>query len=194
MTMKRGRYMGGVRTLEDLRQRCHIDADTGCWLWGMGTSNGRPCVSILLPDGRKSSVSALRAAFAFSRGVHPAAVPRDQVVWHKPSCSRPDRCINPAHAKIGLQGQMRQERGIGKRGTYAWHASVRNGLIHRDRVAKLTAAQAEEMRRLRHLPRVELARRFGVCLATVYKVLGFQTWRDSVAQGTSVFSYRPEVK
>jgi len=33
MTDTRRKRQDGVRTLEDLRIRCVIDTETGCWLW-----------------------------------------------------------------------------------------------------------------------------------------------------------------
>jgi hypothetical protein len=47
--------MSGIRTLEDLRQRCRIDDETGCWVWADGLNgSGNPCARM---PGAKTSTT-----------------------------------------------------------------------------------------------------------------------------------------
>lgn len=53
----------GVYRLSDIRDRCRIDRETGCWLWSMAVSTGgRPHSSLTprvsLPKGVLSTASA----------------------------------------------------------------------------------------------------------------------------------------
>lgn len=96
---------GGVRTLEDLRLRCVIDEETGCWLWqqAVATAGGGTTPIVHLPDnvlpgvGRRSTIPAARAAWLLSgRKLQPG-----HVVWRQ-LCTG-GRCINPAHCRAGTK-------------------------------------------------------------------------------------------
>lgn len=162
--------------LDFIRQRCHVDEDTGCWHWKMHkTAAG-------IPQCRWAGkvVYAHRVAYEASIG---RAAPKSKVVYHK--CANVD-CCNPAHLACGdrnAQMAAAKKRGTIKRG--ALHAMT--GKLPPQ--TKLTMEIAREIR-----ARVangespyHFYREYGVCMATVYKVAARQSWREG-AKNNSVFN------
>ena len=98
----------GVRTLEDLRIRCVIDSETGCWLWrGAFTRSsdrrGQPTSRVWLPDapdGMAKTGTATRAAWLLSGRELEAG----HVVWRS-RCTN-SACINPGHGASGTRTAM----------------------------------------------------------------------------------------
>ena len=96
----------GIYCLEDIRQRCVIDKDSGCWRWGLSMNtagNGAivPRVSIpagVLCDGRVASMAGGKAAWLLSG----RRLPDGRVVWRTCGCKE---CINPAHLMSGTKAQ-----------------------------------------------------------------------------------------
>jgi hypothetical protein len=95
MSMKHGTYLGGIRTVDDLRQRCCIDEEAGCWLWGAGRSECEPCVRYVL-DGNCMKTTGRRAALLLS-GVK---IPEGMRAIARVEC-RSGQCVNPKHCKVG---------------------------------------------------------------------------------------------
>jgi len=99
----------GVRSLEQLRQRCRVDEITGCWIWAgaMSVPSNRDCkptTRVWLPDdsrpGRGSLTTAGRAAWILAgKPIKPG-----QVVY-RVSC-HDHECINPGHARAGSRSEM----------------------------------------------------------------------------------------
>ena len=185
--MKAGTYLGGVRTLADLRERCRI-VECGCWEWGMGTSHGRPSVSVFIGDKRQA-ISGRRAAILLRDGVKSVTGLR---VWAADNCEN-ELCVNPSHCKVGSDFEMRSD--IAQRNAWKMRPHwVSNGLKNRWRLAKLTQEQANEIRELAGtLTTVQLAERFGVSRSNVRQIVTGNMWKDPVAQApnASVFTWRP---
>lgn len=105
MTDTRRKRQDGVRTLEDLRIRCVIDSETGCWLWRGAMSRGdrgNPTARVWIPsdDGGGTIATGQRAAWLLSgKPLDP-----EHVVWRH-RCTRSD-CINPQHGAAGTRRQM----------------------------------------------------------------------------------------
>lgn len=78
----------GIRTPEDLRQRCHVREDDDCWAWcGAVDKRGTPKVWFP-PFGITSTIGPV---IAFMRtGIRPK-----RAVWLR-TCSSSD-CVNPEH-------------------------------------------------------------------------------------------------
>lgn len=94
----------GIHHLEDIRQRCSIDPDTGCWVWkGNMNSSGVPSVNLRAGVIGASNVvtSARRAAWLLSGR---RAGPK-QAVYRAACCNEP-RCVNPQHAGVGSMGSQ----------------------------------------------------------------------------------------
>lgn len=102
MSHKRGAYLGGIRTLEDLRQRCHIDGETGCWHWRLCINQGSPNVW-LQPPGRDTRVRARgrRAALWLARGKDL----QQGCVAIARGCTALD-CVNPKHAMAASKAEF----------------------------------------------------------------------------------------
>jgi HNH endonuclease len=78
-----------------------IDRSDGCWIW-RGSINNKGYGQIQ-SGGRKGG---LRLAHRVSWEVHKGPVPIGKVVMH--SCDNPP-CVNPAHLKLGTQGDNLQD-------------------------------------------------------------------------------------
>ncbi len=115
----------GARDLETLRQRCVIDAETGCWVWKAAMSRSRsrkiaPSPRVWLPDANVKGAGVLMTAGRAAWLLAGRAIAPGQVVWRS-VCNRPD-CINPAHGVAVTRAEM--HRGLAK-------AGVNRGQPHR---------------------------------------------------------------
>lgn len=131
MSHKHGAYLGGIRTVEDLRLRCYVDECTGCWHWRLAMDDGFALVHFVAPDtGERKKTRGRRAALWLANGhdIGPGRV----AAAH---CESSD-CVNPAHAKSMTNQQLGREIT----GTYP----PRAGLPIRGR--KLTPAQVIAIR------------------------------------------------
>ena len=168
--------MSGIRTLDDLRNRCHVDDITGCWHW-----RGAPRVA--LPAWR--IVTTLpRAARALLDG---RLVPSR--LYCIVGCSSPD-CANPAHiipCDADRRAQLRRELGRTVTSPRKVASSRRNG--SRNRV--LTDEQAAEIR-VSHETGRALAARYGVSAQTVSKVRRGISSPLPLIPAASAFSWRPD--
>lgn len=106
---QRRKRADGVRSIDDLRGRCHIDEITGCWLWRGGFSNANDysptptCQARIGGAEKPRIIAAPRAAWLMSGRLLAAG----QIVWRS-RCSEA-ACINPAHCKAGTQREMMAE-------------------------------------------------------------------------------------
>lgn len=105
MSDTRRKRQDGVRNIHDLRARCVIDVETGCWLWRGAMSRGergQPTTRVWIPgaDGGGSIATGQRAAWIL------AGKPLEDgyVVWRQ-HCTRSD-CISPYHGAAGTRQQM----------------------------------------------------------------------------------------
>jgi hypothetical protein len=162
-----GTYLGGIRTLEDLRQRCVIDAETGCWHWRLSFSQGSPRVHLQHPaaaGGRLGvAMRGRRAALLLATG---SDLPPGHFAFAR-ACCKADDCVNPAHSRSG----NRQQHGEWLRKT----GKVKN---------LLTKSLASDE------PNQALADRLGVSKFVIYQVRNGRTHVGALP-GASVFSWRP---
>lgn len=99
--------MKGIRTVEDIKARCVVDDETGCWEWGLSYSHSKtrkvsPIARchILKPDGTRALTTAWKAGWLLSgRKLGKKQVVYRSVCWNT-------RCCNPAHCKAGTMKQM----------------------------------------------------------------------------------------
>ena len=97
----------GIKTLEDIKQRCYID-ERGCWIWKGAMANGAvPCARI---DG-KLAVTVLRYAYCLKNGIDYDSL-SGRRVWSK---MRETADVNPAHAMVGTIGEHNKWRAEGGR-------------------------------------------------------------------------------
>jgi hypothetical protein len=160
--------MTGIRTLQDIRDRCRIDEETGCWIWAMATSWSQKAncsrkklpVCYYGPKGRNMSVIRLVVELRSGR-----PVPSSYRVWR--TCGD-EKCCNPAHLKSGTHaawGNWWANSGRAKF-TPDHKAAVRVSAARR---GHLTPAQARQVI-LSDRPGAELAREYGVSQQVISRI------------------------
>ena len=151
----------GIRTLDDLLQRCHVDDVTGCWLWqGKLSPSGVPCCrpSIHFKILPAQDSSARRVAWVMSG----RRVDAGQAVYRAPKCHE-HRCINPEHAAVGPAGA--QGAAYAKRHPARMRSANRMAGLRRDDIKRALPPErvAEIERELATgITLLECARRCGV--------------------------------
>lgn len=169
MSHPHGAYLGGIRTVEDLRQRCCIDDDTGCWHWGGATSNGLPIMRI--PALGRSTTSGAAICMLVT-----GKTPAPGVFWYRRCQSRD--CVNPDHRVIGNKSRTMKAR------KFKHSAQTKAALsLSRRRVPEEVI---EAIRTSDDSPQ-EAAERHGVHLSYVYRVRRGESRRPVVS---SVFQWR----
>lgn len=160
--------MSGLRTIDDLRDRCRIDDITGCWHWAGARSGGAP--STRVPGlGRNTSLGKAIGYLLTGRE------PGRGVVWHATCETR--GCCNPAHRRAGTR--QTQMLAIGRTLTSLERARIARGCRR-----VLTAEAVGDIRDSSEPLRV-LAERHGCAISTAARVRRGERWRES---GFSVFS------
>lgn len=190
MSHKKGAYLGGVRTVEDMRLRSRIDQETGCWRWGLSMSPaqgksesmGRPKVWVVHAEtGKRTAMAGRRAALMLARGQD---LPEGHVAFAK-MCCKWDDCVNPEHSRSGT----RKAHGewLARTGRNRGLVSIRDAArkVARTR-RRLTDEQVIEIRSNPQVGIEEYARRFGVSNFTVWSARKRYRYTD-VGRVTSVF-------
>lgn len=174
MSLIKGQCIGGIRTVEDVRQRCYVDPETGCWHWRGAMKINLPQASIM---GKTQSVR--RWVYAQSSKLLRA---KTMVV---PSCGCRD-CVSPQCA-IGKEGPgfARWLMDQGHIHTPAHKLAVKEGVR---RVAKLNPAKAIEIaKRVRagH-DRGQIAADLGVSRNYANKVARGGNWAEFVDHSRAI--------
>ena len=145
-----------MRADERLLSKVRVD-ENGCWRWQAAIH--RTGYGHFKLDGRM--LQAHRAAYVLLVG----EIPEGTFVCHR--CDVRD-CVNPDHLFIGSHlDNMRDMTFKGRQASRGRHGR-----------AKLTSAQVEEIRRSTE-PQCDLARRFGVCPATISYAKTGRNWSDA---------------
>jgi hypothetical protein len=169
----------GIRTIADLKARCSVCEDSGCWVPKVGGRRTRggaldPCV-YLPAIGQTTTIGV--AVAVLTTGKRPIKGRLNMV-----TCDTP-HCANPEHRKMTLRGvQARIERPMTAQRLMAITAARR----------KNTAIPDETVEAIRQTPGLlrEVAAQFGVSIAYVSRVrLG--KVRAQLAPAASVFGWRP---
>jgi len=187
MTIKKGAYLGGIRDLEDLRQRCRIDAETGCWVWGLSASHGSPSVVLLMPNGKHVAHRGRRASALLANQFN---LPSGAWVSAAKGCAHKD-CVNPAHLKVAQPSAFLAERGKANAADPVIRAKmVANGRTQAARnFAKINREIADEIRR-NPAPATEMAKLYGLNVSNIFAIRAGKSWADE-APNASVFTWRP---
>lgn len=170
MGHKTGTYLGGIRTAQDVRERCYVSPVSGCWHWRLHISRGRSCCAWTTADGESRSGTAARAAWELSgRRIKPGwVVSRDRDI-----CGSPD-CCNPEHHRAGPRNSVLPDLTPVQRMTQRIGTTIESR-----RRAKLSSAVAEQIRQSDASCVVE-ARKWGVCHSTISQIRRGETWRVGV--------------
>ena len=106
MSLPKGYYLGGVRDVLSLRNRCRVDDCTDCWHY-LGGSKVRVTIK-----GRSRSLRLRAASVVVARG---RWLPRHIRAFAAPDCESAD-CANPDHAVAGTHQQSMAAAAV--RGAY----------------------------------------------------------------------------
>lgn len=167
-------------SLDYIRNRCRIDDETGCWLWGLSVSStGYPQINPVYGDAG----NVRRITYRLARGPIRASYLITAEHLGDP-CSK--LCCCPDHLKQASRSRLQLLNY--KRGLRDAVASVVTGraLAEASGLAKLSLQKAREIR-ASDKPVVQLAAEYGVSPATIYDVLRGRRWRENI-RGASVFS------
>lgn len=179
MPNTKGSNRGGIRTLDDLRQRCVIEGE--CWIWRGACnrcSGPHPEPRFWLPA--QSRVVGVSGAWLLAG----KKLPRGYVVWRV--CREP-MCLNPEHMRSGTQadrGAWYAQRGLFRGDP---HRSLTNAVAARRR-SVLTAEQVQQIRESKDTGRA-LSLLLGVSESVVSRARRGDTHRT--AAPSSVFTWRP---
>lgn len=179
-----GTYLGGIRSIEDLRARCKIDDICGCWLWQLSAIDGNsPKVHVRTPEGNRIMRGRRAAVYLSGRRICAG-----QVAYPADEC-RNEMCVNPDHACVGskaLAGAALRRTGR-MRNIPSKIAAARKAWDQRGR--KITPEMAAEIRSSTESTH-ELAKRMGLSQFTIWSCRVGQTHKGVVA-GASAFTWRP---
>lgn len=110
----RGNDQRGIRSIDDLRERCDVDPVTRCWIWrGCVDETGYPRIHAFDPErGEKRSMAGARAAWCIAHGEAPLP---GYYVYR--SCGH-RKCLNPVHLRQvkdrAEAGKLIEARGSAK--------------------------------------------------------------------------------
>lgn len=175
---KAGAYLGGIRTVEDLRCRCRMNEETGCWHWGMAICDGAPTVHFVDQNGVRRKARGRRASLLISGRV----IPKGHTAFAKAIC-KSDDCVNPEHSRSGT----RDEAGAHIAKSGIWKNNPNKMAAIRElskKKRKLTPEAANEIR-LSDLTHKELSEAHGI---SRYAIWCIKQGRSYKQQGYGVFS------
>lgn len=181
MANPKGSHLRSIRSLDDLKDRCRIDDETGCWVWCGGKSMGAPRVHLVI-DGVYRVVRGRSAAVALDCGKY-----LGHGLLAIAKCSNGD-CVNPKHCRVGDRkewGRAHKEAGTMKtpaKQAAAWAAGACRRVLTDEDVAAIRVSDD---------PSTELASRYGVSVRHINNVRCGRLRARTTLPGASVFSWRP---
>jgi hypothetical protein len=184
MSIKKGTDLGGINSLERLRERCVLDTATGCWHYrGAARTVAGQCECwIIMPDGQRRRFTGRRAALVLS-GVK---IPAGQRAYQSVCCPSAD-CCAPAHSSVGTMRDATAAASL--RGCYETP-----GRIARLNVFSQAAAKLSEQDRIAiatsSRPQDEDVQRYGITRGYVNKLRRGEFGRKP-ERAASVFAWRP---
>lgn len=167
----KGHSRRGVKpTLEPIAQKMErlTQKTGGCWLW-LGYRN-RAGYGALTHDNVKWLAHRLSYSLA-----HKVTIPKGVVVRHK--CDNP-ACVNPEHLELGEQLDNVRDMAFRKRENFFGRKNHEQ-VGERNPVAKLTAAQVQEIRTRRAQGELlsSLAAEFGISKSYVGNLAAGRKWK-----------------
>lgn len=168
--------------MDEIKDRCVIDEETGCWHWrgAMSTDKVGAKVPVIWHEGR--SATGMRVVYELAR----RKLRPGESVWRSCRCGD---CIAPAHLVAGTKGEWgawRKANGFAKISADAWAANM---LARRRQITVKGDAEMAQVIKASDESGPELARRFAVSKSTVSRIRLGKTWAETVPQA-SVFTWR----
>ena len=168
----------GIRTIEDLKDRCWIDDETGCWHYkGGAKASGAPSIWIPAIDSASTLSQALCVLTKGRRlkdGEH-----------FRPTC-KTKYCANPEHNKSGTLSAMRMSQNIKRTPIYKakmMDTLRKKSIISDEQIAELMVSNEASK---------DAAMRLGISQSYVNKLRrGSRRKPYMAAPGASVFNWRP---
>jgi len=151
--MKVKRCSGPMDKME--RFNMQVDKTDGCWMWKGTISQGRYGQF----GWNYRTLSAHRASYL----LHVGEIPDGMFVCHR--CDVP-ACVNPEHLFLGTASD--NSRDAAQKG--------RHYVGEKNARAKITESQALEIRAL-SLPAPDIAKMYGLCPSTVYRIKNGTYWK-----------------
>lgn len=176
----KGKDLGGIHSIEVLKERCDIDEFTDCWHYKGAKFQGAPVINIWY-GGKRRALRGRRAALLLAGVV----IKKGHTAYARECCKSLD-CVNPAHATSGTRkasGKALAESGRLKGNPKTILARKRTAESYR----KLTDEQVEEIRNSQE-SNYKLAERMGLHKFTVWSIRNGHSWKQ---HGHSVFTWRP---
>lgn len=176
---------GGVRTIDDLKNRCVVNEDTGCWEFQGARSAGKNggihvVPAVWLPEFGQVVTGMKAAAILTGKVAHDA--PKTTLVWRSCRCRT---CLNPEHLKTGTRKQWGADmvaRGA-MSGPWRKAANIKGAKARR----KLTDEEAREI--LHSTDTCEQAgAKYGVSKSTVSRIRRGERYTERLITGASVFT------
>lgn len=160
-----GQTQGGIRTEADIRARCSIDPDTGCWLWlgacSVGKKHSKP-----VPVCYHATVGRVGTVRRVLRDM--AGLPPVRRVWS--ACGN-CQCVRPDHGLAGSEtdyGAWVAAQGLWKR------------LPRKIAASRVSARRYDltddQVRAVRLMRPSEAAREFGLSYGAAWKIHRRQAW------------------
>lgn len=188
----------GVTTLEDLRQRCYVDPDTGCWIWRMAVDivSGSPSPRVWIPrglwDGRPVVTTAARAAWFLAGRPEPA----NGSYVCRAKCTDP-LCISPYHGSTASPAEASRNRA-GRRRNKRAAATSPDRMVANKRTAIAQALSPDVVRDIEAMSKAgesapAIAAKHGISHSLVYRILRgehqYAAGRPALLRGASVFAW-----
>jgi hypothetical protein len=181
---RRYNHPDAINSLDDIRARCWVDEDTGCWVWRLAADkDGQGKCSYKRPDGTKTQTTSRRVSWMMSTG---KPIAPGLVVYQK--LCRDPLCVNPAHLACGTKAEAgKRLRDEGHLRGHPARIAKNTRLVHQH-IAILDWAKVREIR-ASNADRYTLAALYGVKPKTIRDVQNQRCWRE--VANSSVFAWRP---
>lgn len=166
-----------IRTVDDLKSRCVVDDETGCWRCKTKT------VAFCIGEERFNTTIRRAALILAGR-----KVPTTQARLAGPTANcHTDWCGNPDHSRVMSRKENAKRLGLAQRMTPKQLANLR---AHSEKCMKLCADDRRVIATTRDEPIKVMAQRYGVSEAYVQRMRS-RGWSTAKRPATSVFTFRP---
>lgn len=174
MSLKFGDHIGGVRHIGCIRDRCHVDRDTGCWIWKLSCVSGSETPQVRF----KRKACTVRRVVLEMVG-KPA--PDDFKVVRRGTCD--PKCVNPEHL-TALSGSdhirwMNEHTEMNG----AAHAAARTRAVRSRPTTKVESVEQAEQIRIRAAngeDRGALAAEYGLSRSHLNRIARGKGWASKV--------------